>query len=282
MECVIVGSGGCVALPRPLCACPVCSQARRLGPPYSRFGCSLFVTGANLLIDTPEDIVAAVNHSPIRGIDAIAYSHWDPDHTLGLRIIEQLRMDWLARSTGSFSPTPLRVLALDGVRRDLEAIQNPYGSFFGYYGAEGLARLETVQSPLAFGPLTVTLVPVDEARRVTIFVLEQAGRRLIYAPCDVKPFPESPLFEGADVLILGNTMIGPVLKGGFVPAPDNPLLRELFSLDEAIALRERHRIGRLILTHLEEDWGKSFDDYEMLAKHLPGVEFAYDGMRIAL
>ena len=34
------------------------------------------------------------------------------------------------------------------------------------------------------------------------------------------------------------------------------------------------------MTHLEEDWGKSFDDYKQLEEVYPNVRFAYDGMEI--
>ena len=119
-----------------------------------------------------------------------------------------------------------------------------------------------------------TLVPVDETGRVTVFVFEQAGRRLVYAPCDVKPFPSSPLFEGADCLVVGNTVIGDVLKDGFVLGAGNPLRQELFTLEEIVCLKERLQIPDVVMTHLEEDWGKSYDcllytsPLAQLAEHL--------------
>lgn len=282
MECIILGSGGCVSIPRPLCFCPVCAQARERGAPYARCGCSLYAVEPRLLIDTPEDIVHALNAQAVGAVDAVAYSHWDPDHTLGMRVFEQLRLDWLAHSEGIFRPDPVRVLALDGAMDDLSAIANRFGGFLAYYEKMGLIRRETVKDSVSFGGVRLSLVPVDETRRVAVFVFEEAGKRLVYAPCDVKPFPKSPLFAGADVLILGNTMIGPPLKGGFIPSENNPLRRELFTLEEALILRQSLGVPRLILTHLEEDWGKSFDDYRALEARLPGVSFAYDGMRISL
>lgn len=282
MKLTILGSGGCVSLPKPTCRCPVCTQARSLGVPYARHGCSLFLQDARLLIDTPEDIIAALNHADVGVVEAIAYSHWDPDHTLGMRVIEQLRMDWLALSVGDFHPTPLRILAMDGVMNDLNALRNPYGSFLDYYERRGLSAREIVSGPLSFGDITLTLVPVDESRRVTVFVLSQHGKTCIYAPCDVKPFPDSPLFHGADVLIIGNTMVGPALKDGMVPSEDNPLRKELFTLDEVIAIQRQYEIGQLVVTHLEEDWGKSYDDYREMEKSLHNVRFAYDGMEVIL
>ena len=38
MKSTIIGSGGGVALPKPLCKCNICKEARENGKPYSRFG----------------------------------------------------------------------------------------------------------------------------------------------------------------------------------------------------------------------------------------------------
>ena len=99
---------------------------------------------------------------------------------------------------------------------------------------------------------------------------------------DVKPFPKSEKFQGADVLIIGNTIIGVILKDGFVLNEDNPLRKELFTLDEIDTIREQYGIKRVIITHLEEDWGKSYDDYRELERELNLIYFAYDGMKIRL
>lgn len=96
MRLKIIGSGGCVSTPRPLCQCNICIEAREKGFPYARCGCSLYIEDANILIDTPEDIADALNHADIKEVEYLLYSHIDPDHTMGMRVIEQLRLDWLA------------------------------------------------------------------------------------------------------------------------------------------------------------------------------------------
>lgn len=202
MNFTILGSGGCVSTPRPLCTCSVCEQARRLGPPYARCGCCLYIEDAQAIVDTPEDVCAALNRGGVRAVNRILYSHADPDHTMGMRVLEQLRLDWLAESTGSRMKEPIEVVALPRVVDDLRAQATCYGSMLAYYEQKGLARLNACTQVQMDG-VRATLVPVDETGRVTVFVFEQAGRRLVYAPCDVKPFPSSPLFEGADCLVVG-------------------------------------------------------------------------------
>ena len=115
-----------------------------------------------------------------------------------------------------------------------------------------------------------------------IFVISKGDKKVIYAPCDVKPFPKSELFMDADVLIIGNTIVGDILKDGFILELDNPLREELFIMEEILEIKEQFHIKNVIVTHLEEDWGKSYDDYMELEKGYDGVRFAYDGMEVEL
>ena len=121
---------------------------------------------------------------------------------------------------------------------------------------------------------------MDKEEHVTVFLISDNSQKIIYAPCDVKPFPESEKFYDADILIIGNTIVGDVLKNGFIMDQDTPLKETLFSLDEVMELREKYRIREVIITHLEEEWGKSYDDYKELEKNLPSIRFAFDGMEI--
>ena len=281
MEIIILGSGGCVSTPRACCNCRVCTEAREKGFPYARTGCSLFIKDANILIDTPEDINTALNNARIQNVGHILYSHCDPDHTMGMRVIEQLKMDWLAVSVGRKLQNPIEVATLPAILEDLRKQGTKYGSVIAYYEARGLVYTRGIRS-LKEGSILVELVPVDEQEQVAVFVISSNGKKVVYAPCDVKPFPDSEKFQNADVLIIGNTIVGDMLKDGFVLEEGNPLRNELFTLDEIDAIRRQYHISKVIITHLEEDWGKSYDDYRALEKELDAISFAYDGLRIRL
>ena len=279
MKIKVIGSGGCVSTPKPCCNCPVCVQAREKGFPYARTGCSLFIDDAQILIDTPEDINYALNNAKIDDVRYILYSHSDPDHTMGMRVIEQLRMDWLGLSVGRKNINPIEVVALPTVLEDIKKQGTRFGSAMGYYVSRGLV-VTNEKHCLRVNDVTVDLVPVDDTEHVTIFVISENERKIIYAPCDVKPFPHSELFYDADILIIGNTIVGDVLKGNFVLEKDNPLRNELFVMDEILEIKEEYAIKKVIITHLEEDWGKSFDDYREMEKQYTDLVFAYDGMEI--
>ncbi|MDF2801490.1 MAG: fold metallo-hydrolase [Anaerocolumna sp.] len=280
MRFKIIGSGGCVSLPRPLCNCRVCTQAREKGYPYARCGCSLYVEDIHLLIDTPEDIVHALNNSNIQRIDSILYSHIDPDHTMGMRVIEQLRLNWLKLSVeGKACDRPIEISSLPQIIKDLREQGTKYGSALNYYEGMNLIKIDTFYRR-EYNQLRLELIPVDEGENVAIFVFTQDNHKVIYAPCDVKPFPDNEVFNNADYLIIGNTIIGDVLKNGFILKEDNPLRNELFVMDEIIEIKEKYNIKKVVMTHIEEDWGKTYDDYLILKEQYEDLEFAYDGLVI--
>lgn len=190
-------------------------------------------------------------------------------------------LDWLADSLGEKARDPIEVASLPVILEDMKRQGTRYGSFLGYFEAKGLIYTRGIRS-FQKGGVSVELVPVDAQEHVAVFVISSGGRKIIYAPCDVKPFPESEKFWGADVLIIGNTIVGDVLKNGFVLQEDNPLRKELFTLEEIQGIRKRYGIGEVIVTHLEEDWGKSYDDYKRLEGELDSIRFAYDGLTLPL
>ena len=282
MNIKIIGSGGCVSIPKPCCNCPVCTEAREKGFPYARTGCSLFIEEGKILFDTPEDICYALNNARIDEVKMILYSHSDPDHTMGMRVVEQLRINWLAESIGKKEYDPIEIVALPTVLEDIKQQKTRFGSVMWFYEhAKGLAVTRAEQS-LTVDGIRIDFIPVDSTEHVTVFVISEQDKKVIYAPCDVKPFPHSQMFYNADLLIIGNTIVGDKLKDGFVLKDDNLLCNELFVMDEVIDLKNKYRIKDVIITHLEEDWGKSYDDYEKLEKVYSNIRFAYDGMKIVL
>ncbi|TCT17189.1 phosphoribosyl 1,2-cyclic phosphate phosphodiesterase [Natranaerovirga pectinivora] len=278
MKFLILGSGGCVALPKPLCHCKICKEAREKGKPYSRFGCSLYLEDIGLLIDTPEDIVHALNYSNVSQVNSVMFSHMDPDHTLGMRVFEHMRLNWLNVSEGIECQDPINVFAMEHVMCDINSIGSVRGSFLDYYEeTRNLIRRNSVRDQVYLNNIKITFIKIDSS---TVFVFEDGNSKLIYAPCDTKPFPQNDLFNNADVLIIGNTFVGEVLKNDYVLSEENILRKELFSMDEIQDLKNNYNICKVIITHIEEDWGKSYDDYLHLQSNYNQIYFAYDGMKV--
>lgn len=281
MKFIITGSGGCVSLPRPLCNCKICVEAREKGFPYARCGCSLFLEDISLLIDTPEDICYALNNSKIEEIQYLFYSHKDPDHTFGIRVLEQLRLNWLNVSIGKQCNNPIIVGSLPNILEDIKCMTTKYGGTLDYYQSQNLIKCQTFKS-INIKNINISLIPLDDNEDVAIFVFEEDGNKLIYAPCDVKPFPVDPIFKNANYLIIGNSIIGDTLKNGFKLEKGNLLKEGLFSIEEIIEIKNKYNIENVIITHLEEDWGKSYNDYLEIEKEYDNLKFAYDGMMVLI
>jgi len=83
-----------MVIPKPLCRCRVCDEARKKGVPYERKGPAAFIHDINLLIDTPAEIACQLNQSQIEHIDYLLFTHLDPDHVEGFRVVEQITLDF--------------------------------------------------------------------------------------------------------------------------------------------------------------------------------------------
>lgn len=282
MKIKILGSGGSIALPKPLCFCNVCNEAREKGIPYKRNGCSIYIEDINSLFDTPEDIIHSLNENKIRRIDNIFYSHLDPDHTMGIRVIELLRKNWLDVSPQLNNLEPINVIGLDNVISDLYKMRNGYGSSLEYYSEyKQIVNVKKVNY-IDSGDFDIYLLPVENDITSTVFVITDYKTKIIYAPCDVKPFPNSRLLYNADLLIIGGVIPNNTIKNGVVITSDNELYNDLFSLEEITNIKNKYCIHKVVITHLEEDWGLSYDEYEKLAQKLDDIYFAYDGMEIKI
>ena len=95
MELVFLGTGGAETTPKVGCLCRICQEARRKGGRFVRNGPSVFLAGASVLFDTPEDADKSLEREGIHEARHLVYTHWHPDHTGGRRVLEQLNMDWL-------------------------------------------------------------------------------------------------------------------------------------------------------------------------------------------
>lgn len=283
MHFKILGSGGCTAIPRPCCFCPICNEAREKGMPYSRSSCCLYITDINYVVDTPEDINYSLNKNNIKTVSGIFYSHWDPDHTLGMRVIEQLRLNWFKFFNNQKCTNPLPILMLDGVYSELHAIQNKYGAYIDYYSSLNLCKVSR-ESSFKINNLDISLIPIKTNITSTAFIFKENNKKVVYAPCDNKPFPDAEELYNADIAILGGYIPTDGFKDGTILTLDNKIYEAMYTIEELIELKNKYNYKKLILTHLEEDWGKSFDQYNEISNKLKdhSIIFAYDGMDIIL
>lgn len=261
-------------IPNPFCKCPVCEEARKKRGRYQRLGPSLYIEDVKMLIDTPEDIGVACDRQNITEIKYLSISHKDPDHTRGMRIVEPLGYDCIA-DKGS----PIQFIVLPEVADDINAWN---GDGLHYY--EDVLHCISIQKTdyARIGDIELYLVNNKTHRgNMTFYVISEKGKKAIYACCDVKPFIHNELYFDADVLIIGLVSDNGILKDGS-HLKDAPFREDMFTLDEIVEIKNRYRIKRIIVTHIDEYWGKSYAYYQELEKSLDNICFAYDGMEIEL
>ncbi len=285
MELIILGSGGSTTIPRPGCQCRVCNEGKVKGIPYTRSGSSMFISDINLLFDTPEEIASQLNREQIIQIDFIFYTHWHPDHTFGMRIVERMYKFWLDMFVRGKKPrNRVKVCALGKVMEDLESMGYKGGTFFRYYEKSDLIETVKLKDSEPFKIRNFMITPFEVLATYnfsTVFLIQENDRRVIYAPCDVKPFPESPKLRDIDILIIGSFHPEGPLKEGIVIPQDNELRKELFSLEAIQELANKLNAKKTLVTHIEEEWGRTYDDYRQMEKEY-NLEFAHDGTRIQI
>ncbi|MDY7019460.1 MAG: MBL fold metallo-hydrolase [Chloroflexota bacterium] len=282
MKWTILGSGGCMVIPKPLCQCRVCREARKKGIPYARTGPSAFLHDVNLLIDTPAEIVSQLNRSNIRHVDYLIFTHLDPDHIEGFRVVEQITLDF--RTWHAYPEKQICLLLPEQLGDRLKGIRSQYGSILDFYRESNFIRLELFQGNIQIGDVHITAIPVDRGSQISfVYVFEKLMHKVVYAPCDIKPFPEyRDEVQQADLLIIQPGIFKDSLKHGFRYPSGHISRTTLYTFEQTLDMAKRIRSKRVLLVHLEEYWNRSYDDYRALETSDQRVCFAYDGMQLTV
>jgi len=267
-----------MVIPKPLCQCGICQEARNKGVPYERTGPSAFLHDINLLIDTPAEIAGQLNRSRIRRIDYLILTHLDPDHVEGLRVVEQITLDF--RSWRAYPKKQIRLLLPEQLGERTKEIQSQYGPLVDFYQRSGFIRLTLFGREIQIDDVGITAIPVDRGSQVAFaYVFEKSGRKIVYAPCDCKPFPESRSeVQRSDLLVIQPGIFESGLRHKFKYPVDHISRTTLYTFEQTLALAARIEAKKVLFVHLEEYWNRSYDDY--CALESKDISFAYDGMQI--
>ena len=113
---------------------------------------------------------------------------------------------------------------------------------------------------------------------VYAFLFAADGKRLLVAPDELNGWVPPEWTRGVDVAVIpkGLDEHDPFTGERRIPA-EHPVLRFEATFEETLAIVERLEARRIVLTHIEEMDGVSYDDLGELGRR-HGVEFAYDGM----
>jgi phosphoribosyl 1,2-cyclic phosphate phosphodiesterase len=259
MEAVFLGTGTSQGVPLIACDCAVC---RSTDPRNKRTRASIHVVmdGLHVQVDASPEFRLQCVRENIRQLDVFILTHGHADHIAG--------MDDLRRFCDLIGGNALNVYSTDeGMGRVL--------SMYPYAMSEkpiskGYAAFRLVEMPpvmeLPQGTIQSTLLPHGGVNTLgLVFTERSTGTKFVYyTDCKRVPREAMELAKGAAGVVLD----------GLRPEPHPSHM----SISEAVAVAKEIGAPRTWLTHLTH-----LNDHAELATSLPpGIEPAFDGLRIKL
>jgi phosphoribosyl 1,2-cyclic phosphate phosphodiesterase len=259
MEVIFLGTGTSQGVPMIACDCAVCtspdSRNRR-----TRASIHVVMDGLHMQVDAAPEFRLQCLREGINQLDVFILTHGHADHIAG--------MDDLRRFCDLLGGEALTVYTTEeGMGRVL--------AMYPYAMAErpiarGYAAFKLVDLPpvldLPQGTIHSTLLPHGGVNTLgLVFTERSSGKKFVYyTDCKRVPREALALARGADAVVLD----------GLRPLPHPSHL----SIAEAVAVAREIAAPRTLLTHLTH-----LSDHAALAATLPpGVEPAYDGLRVKL
>ena len=278
MEIIILGSGGINPPPRPGCQCRVCREARDVGIPNARTRPGIFINEQSLLIGASPDLRSQLNRENVALVENVIIPSWDYLHTAGLRELESLNYDSV---TGSPVWDPIRVY-IPPQDQDSEANYELLQKYKTELGIIDVIELRDC-GQLTIGDVNILPVRIDNTGLFYFIIFNSQGK-VVYVPGRYKRF--SAISEAADpdyfivpCFYWENTTVfkRPIVNGD--------LLNEFCTFEQMLEEAENLRAKQILITHIEEDYGMSHSDLQLLPKakydYYP-LEIAFDGQRLSI
>lgn len=284
MRVEFLGTGGAMSIPRPLCNCKVCKQAREKGVPYSRSGPSLFIHGPNLLFDTPEDIYFEINRSQIKEISGLFYSHWHPDHVMGRRVLESLNADWVNYPPNN---TQSKVFTPKQVAVDFKHFLGT-GDHLGFLKQNGLINIKELNDGESANFNEFEVKPFRLAEEYMYgFLVEGDDKKILIIMDELNNWEPRRELDDLDLAVLpiGIFEYHPLTDERLI-SQEHPVLKEEATFIETIDIIKKLNPKKTLLTHIEEMNGLSFDDLKIVEEKLKdgglNIEIAYDTLIVEI
>lgn len=275
MKITILGSGGVALTPRPTCDCALCAEARIKGIPYARTGTSIFVHDVNLLVDTPEEVRLQLTRENIKKVEHVVLTHWHPDHTHGIRVLEQL--NWNFASDKPFG-APIFVYISKWQHKTLKKYS--CGSFLDYYQNKKMIKLvywedkQTLKFP---DNIRITPYLIDFTKGF-YYLIENPKSKVIYAPCEYHHVVPDSSVKNVDTFIVHNLFWE---NQNVSPRKRAPTDEDTF--EQMLGHADSFGAKNIILTHIEESFGLNHDELnKKMRKFYPthNVTAGYDGLTL--
>lgn len=278
MKLNLIGTGGVSPIPKPGCNCNLCIKNRENLLSNYQIGPSMFVYDDNLLFDTPEEIRFGLNREKIEKVENIILTHWHPDHTQGIRIIEQLNYDEILNKPGG---KPIKIYISEEQLKMFKKFGA--GNMLSFYESRKTCKVIYFEHnvPIKFENNIVIPYYIEKTKGYYFLIEDiKTGKKVIYAPCEYCDLKVYDSIKDIDILIahflyFENKNIGSGVN--YSNSED--------SFEKMLNDSKLMNAKKIIITHIEEAFRLGIEELnEAVKEHYKeyDIEFAKDGFKINL
>jgi phosphoribosyl 1,2-cyclic phosphate phosphodiesterase len=255
-QLVFLGTGTSVGVPMIGCGCEICTSSNTKNH-RTRCGLAIGLPEGNLLIDTTPDLRQQLLRERIGLAHAVVFTHDHADHVHGL---DDVRVFYFY--LGHALPAYCEDFVEERLRKSFDYAFTPEA--IGYAGGVPQIKFHRIAPGVPFELLGAQVIPL-RLHHGRFRVLGFRIGNVAYCTDTNHIPPESmSLLAGLDVLILDALRARPHVSH--------------YSLDQAVEVARMLGPKRTFFTHM----GHELDHDATNAVLPPGMELAYDGLRLEL